>query len=205
MFHQSDLSMPGHYLPSQTALLLLDFHNFNINMSGSKCAAPLAVAAEMRTWAKSQGIHIIHCLVDINDTVIPTLKDPARITNFLTAMRTSGGEEAEVLLENSEYEMTFTRKPGYVSALKSPGLQEYLEGNGVKSLIMTGLSTSGCVMRTALAAADEEFIVTVIRDACADRVDHVHDLLVGSVLGGRAWVCTGGEFRDGYQMARTNN
>lgn len=52
-------------------------------------------------------------------------------------------------------ELTFVRRPGYISALKSPGLMEFLHEKGIESLILTGLSTSCCVLRTALQATDE--------------------------------------------------
>lgn len=117
-------------------------------------------------------------------------------------MKDAGGAEPEALRGQSRNEVTFLRRPGYVSALKSPGLLEYLGRKGVKSLVLAGLSTSGCVMRTAVAASDEEFVVTVLSDGCMDPVEGLHEVIIGKLLN-RGWVATSEEFREGL-CAREN-
>ncbi|KAF2501609.1 Isochorismatase hydrolase [Lophium mytilinum] len=201
-FNPADVSTPGHYGPSQTALLLLDFHSLFVQKPAGAVGAPaLEVAANMRTWAKSQGIQVIHCLIDINAKPFPTCKDPERLAGLTAAMKSGGGEEAAELLEGTGDEATFLRVPGHVSALKSPGLGDYLEKKGIKSLILTGLSTSGCVMRTAITASDAEYVVTAISDGCADPFQDVHDIMVGKVLTSRGYVTTAAEFQEGFAKA----
>ncbi|PVH73174.1 Isochorismatase hydrolase [Cadophora sp. DSE1049] len=191
LFNTADPSTPGHYAPSQTAFLLLDFHSAFTDKTGPKAWAAINVAVRMKSWAQSQGIPIIHCLLDISQSPFATCKDAG----------SAGGEEPEALRGQSENEVTFLRRPGYVSALKSPGLLEYLESKGIKSLILAGLSTSGCVMRTAVAASDEEFVVTVLSDGCMDPVEGLHDVVVGKLLN-RGWVATCEEFREGFSARR---
>lgn len=200
MFDAADKAAPGHYAPSETALLLLDFHDlFVTKVAGEAGPATLRVAAEMRAFAKAQGIHVIHGLIDVYQFPTETCKDAARLTGIVGAMQASGGQESSVLSEGgSDNDVTFTRRPGHVSAFKSPGLEEYLQKNGIKSLILTGLSTSGCVMRTAVAATDADYVVSVISDACADPGEGVHDLMMGKILNNRGYVTTGAEFRDGF-------
>jgi nicotinamidase-related amidase len=202
-FDSSDISNPGHYGPSQTALLLLDFHSLFVQQaSGPTGSAALGVAAKLRTWAKAQGIHVIHCLVDLDDAPVATSKDINRLLGIQLTMRASGGEESVELSEGgAEGEITFTRKPGFVSALKSPGLEDYLQKKGITSLVLTGLSTSGCVNRTALSAPDAEYVVTVISDGCADRDQEVHDTLVKKVFIGRGYVASGAEFQKAFEEA----
>ena len=53
---------------------------------------------------------------------------------------------------------------------------------------MCGVSTSGCVMRTAFAASDADYVVTVGEDACADPAEGVHEMCVRKVLPSRAHV-----------------
>jgi len=206
-FNAADKSTPGHYGPSQTALLLLDFHSMFVQRAGGAGAlAALHVAADMRTWAQSQGIQVIHCLIDINATPYPTCKDADRFLGIAAAMRSSGGDEepAELLQGNGgsgdddDDDVTFARRPGYVSALKSPGLDDLLQSKGIKSLILAGLSTSGCVMRTAVTASDAEYVVSVISDGCADPADGVHDMMVGKLLNNRGYVVTAAEFQQGF-------
>lgn len=116
----------------------------------------------------------------------------------MSLFKSAAGNEAPSLVEDANGEVTFTRRIGHVSALKSKGLMEYLEENGIRSLALMGLSTSGCVLRTAVGACDEEFVVTVVRDGCADEED-VHEVLVGKVLVKRGFVYTAEEFRAGWE------
>jgi nicotinamidase-related amidase len=199
----TDKSTPGYYLPSQTALLLLDFHSFFVQKAVGSAA--LANAAHIRDWAHHLGIQVIHCLIDINLPPFPTAKDSDKLAGVVAAMKTSGGdkEPAELLDEsNGVADVTFTRRAGYVSALKSPGLEEFLSENGIRSLVLTGLSTSRCVLRTACAPCDAEFVTTVISDECADPIEGVHDLLVGKVLGNRSFVISADEFEARFCKVR---
>jgi maleamate amidohydrolase len=49
------------------------------------------------------------------------------------------------------------------------GLADRLRGMGVDTLLITGLSTSGCVRASALDALCEGFVPIVVADACGDR------------------------------------
>lgn len=206
-FDPADESAPGHYSPSQTALLLLDFHTMLIEkLAGPTGSAPLAVAAQMRHWAHSQGIQVIHALIDTHSTPFPTCKDGKMYAGVIEAMREGGGggQEAAELLSggtSDKDDVTFTRRPGHVSALKSPGLEDFLKQKGIKSLVLAGLSTSGCVTRTAFAACDAEFVVSVISDGCADQDKGLHELMVGKVLNNRGYVATAAEFQKGFAEA----
>ena len=203
MFNAADRSTPGYYKPSETALLLLDFHSMFIQrIGGSSASVFLQVTAQMRTWAHSQGIQVIHALVDVNATPYPTCKDADKFASIAAAMKASGGgaEPAELLGQDND-DVTFVRRPGYVSALKSPGLDDFLQKRGIRSLVLTGLSTSGCVLRTAIMASDAEYVVSVISDGCADPVVGVHDMMVGKILNNRGYVFTAAEFQEGFAKA----
>ncbi|KAL9094866.1 MAG: hypothetical protein Q9165_002815 [Trypethelium subeluteriae] len=198
-FNTADESTPGHYGPSRTALLLLDFHSIFVQKhGGSNAPAALEVAAKMRTWAKSQNIQVIHCLIDLDATPYPTCKNADRLADTLRALKLTGGEESIELIEGGGNDIVFTRRPGHVSALNSSGLDDHLQKTGIKSLVLTGLSTSGCVMRTAIAATDAEYVVTVISDGCADKDEGLHNMILEKVLSNRGYVTTAAEFQDGF-------
>lgn len=173
---------------------------------GSNAPAALGIAAQMRMWAKSQGIVVIHALIDVDAATFPTCKGAERLSSIMGAMKSGGAEEPPQLLQDfSEDEPTFNRVPGHLSALKSPGIQEFLHEKGIKSLILTGLSTSGCVLRTAISATDAEFVVSAISDACADRDQDVHDMVVEKLIPSRAYVTTASAFQEEYARARTRD
>lgn len=200
LFHSDDPSDPAHYGPSQTALLLLDFHNLMVEKLGGPAApAALDVAARLRKWAKTRGIVVIHALIDTNASPPPTAKGAERLSRIVATMQERYGEEAAVLLQNTDADdHAFLRAPGYVSALQSPRLLDFLHRRGIKSLILAGLSTSGCVLRTAVFATETDFVVTTVSDACADPVEGNHDFLVGKILPSRAHVLTASQLINGY-------
>ncbi|KPM35477.1 hypothetical protein AK830_g11106 [Neonectria ditissima] len=202
-FNAADPSTPGHYGPSQTALLLLDFHTMFVEkLGGPKATAALVAAAQLRTWAKARGILVVHALVDVDATPSPTLKGAERFNSVVGVMKSEGaGEHEELLRHVDESDLTFTRTPGRVSALSSPGLSDALQQRNIKSLILTGLSTSGCVLRTTIPATEAGFVVTVISDACADRKQNVHDVAVEDIFPMTAHVTTATEFQEGYKNA----
>lgn len=70
-----------------------------------------------------------------------------------------------------------SRRLGLVSVLTSGGLDEILKRHGTKSLIVAGLSTSGCTLSTVRDATEKGYIVTVVSDACADPAPGVHNAL----------------------------
>lgn len=201
-FDTTDRASPGYYGPSETALLLLDFHGMFVNqIGGSEARAALKVAAGLRTWAKKQGIQVIHCLMDLDATPYPTCKRYERLAGMIAALKASNDTEPAELLDDAGNDITFVRRPGHVSALKSPGFEEFLQEKGIKSLLLTGLSTSGCVMRTSVTACDAEYVVTTISDGCADPTKGVHDTMVSEVLNNRGYVATAAEFQEGFAKA----
>lgn len=189
---------PGFYPPSQTALLLLDFHGMFLQHAGPSANSAVITAAKMRKWATSRGILIIHALIDTSKSPFGTCRDANRYKTIVAAMVSSGTSDEPVSLIDraGADESTFVRRPGHISALKSPGLMEFLHKKGIKSLILTGLSTSGCVLRTALQATDEEFVVTVVRDGCTDADGELHEVLMRKLLSSRGYVINAAEVRD---------
>lgn len=63
----------------------------------------------------------------------------------------------------------------YASAFFNTGLSEYLSELNVDGLIITGLSTSGCVRATAVDCCQYGFVPLVVRDAVGDRHPRPHD------------------------------
>jgi nicotinamidase-related amidase len=69
-----------------------------------------------------------------------------------------------------------------VSAFSGSDLAVVLRSLNVDSLVLTGIATSGVVLSTLREAADLDFRLTVIRDACADSDPEVHRVLMDKVF-----------------------
>jgi len=76
-------------------------------------------------------------------------------------------------LEPIEGETIVTKQ--YASAFFGTSLASTLTARGVDTLLIAGLSTSGCVRATALDACQSGFIPVVVRDAVGDRDPRVHE------------------------------
>lgn len=63
----------------------------------------------------------------------------------------------------------------YASAFFGTSLVATLVSQGIDTVIITGLSTSGCVRASALDALQHGFIPVVVRDACGDRQASIHE------------------------------
>jgi nicotinamidase-related amidase len=71
---------------------------------------------------------------------------------------------------------------GRISALKSEGLLAFLQEKGIKSLVLCGVVSSGCVLSTARGGTDEGFVVTVASDACWDRTETKHKVVMEDII-----------------------
>jgi nicotinamidase-related amidase len=81
-----------------------------------------------------------------------------------------------------------------VSAFTGSDLEVLLRGAGADTLILAGLSTSGVVLSTLRQAADLDYRLTVLADACGDRDAEVHRVLTEKVFPRQALVTTADEW-----------
>ncbi len=63
----------------------------------------------------------------------------------------------------------------FPSAFFGTGLAEELHAAGIDTVVVTGLSTSGCVRATAVDAVSSGFVPLVVREACGDRDARPHE------------------------------
>jgi nicotinamidase-related amidase len=77
-----------------------------------------------------------------------------------------------------------------VSAFTGSDLEVVLRAADVEHLVLTGIATSGVVLSTLREAADKDFRLTVLADACADNDPEVHRVLTEKVFPRQAEVTT---------------
>ena len=63
----------------------------------------------------------------------------------------------------------------YPSAFFGTSLASMLTAQGIDNVILTGLTTSGCVRASCVDAMSHGFITTVVADACGDRHPAPHE------------------------------
>jgi maleamate amidohydrolase len=69
-------------------------------------------------------------------------------------------------------ELVITKQ--YPSAFFGTSLSSTLASHGIDTLILTGLTTSGCVRATCIDTCSHGFIPIIVEDACGDRHEAPH-------------------------------
>jgi len=77
-----------------------------------------------------------------------------------------------------------------VSAFTGSDLEVVLRALEVDHLVLAGIATSGVVLSTLREAADRDYRLTVLADACSDGDDEVHRVLTEKVFRRQADVVT---------------
>ena len=76
-------------------------------------------------------------------------------------------------LDPQDNELVISKQ--YPSAFFGTSLASTLTAMGVDNVILTGLTTSGCVRASCVDSMSHGFITTVVRDACGDRHSEPHE------------------------------
>jgi maleamate amidohydrolase len=84
----------------------------------------------------------------------------------------------------------------FPSAFFGTDLAQQLHGRGVDTVLVAGLTTSGCVRATALDALCHGFAPLVVSDACGDRDPKVHEANLFDLQAKYADVITAAQARD---------
>lgn len=143
-----------------------------------------------------------HCLVgyvrmaledDDLDALPETNKLTGRVAAAGDALHAESGSSAipgPVAPEEDDIIVRKTR----MGAFSTTDLAQRLQQRGITTLVLVGLSTSGVVLSTVRDAADRDYEVFVVRDACADPEPDVHDFLTKRIFPAQAEVLTVADF-----------
>ncbi|NVE95610.1 isochorismatase family protein [Altererythrobacter lutimaris] len=158
------------------ALILIDFVEAYFDKDCELYAGvedALAAGIEMVEAARKAGILIIYTNVSFH----PSMKDGGRFAQKVAPLRNFvAGHPMGAWpkgLAPREDELVISKQ--YASAFFGTSLASTLTANGNDSLIITGLSTSGCVRATCVDACQHGFIPIVAKEAVGDRHEAVHE------------------------------
>lgn len=160
------------------ALILIDFARAYFDPASSLYAAvepEREVAAEVCGAARAVGIPVIFTRVeyDPEDPQLGTNQFYRKVSALRNFDRGNPMADFTDQLRPAPGEAVLTK--AYPSAFFGTSLAADLASLSVDTLLITGLSTSGCVRATALDALCHGFVPVVIEDACGDRDRRVHD------------------------------
>lgn len=167
---------------NNTALLVMDVQNGIVGRYGDSpdVVAPFqkAVAA-----ARDAGVPVIFVRVAFRDgyaEISPRNKMFSAIASHggmaLSEHSTQIHESVTPLAD----EPLVTKKR--VSAFAGSDLEVVLRAHNIEHLVLTGIATSGVVLSTLREAADKDYGLTVLKDACLDGDPEVHRVLTEKVF-----------------------
>ena len=158
------------------ALVLIDFVRAYFDRASPFYAGvedTLASALRIRDAARSAGVPVFYTNVVYHsggaDGGVFFRKLPA--LEVFTAGNPLG--EWPEGLEPGAGEFVISKQ--YPSAFFGTSLATTLTSMGVDTLIITGVTTSGCVRATCIDTVSHGFIPIVVRDACGDRHEAPHE------------------------------
>jgi maleamate amidohydrolase len=158
------------------ALLLIDFVQAYFEPGSALYAgvdAALASALRIRAAARDKNVPIIltSVVLDAKGITGGRFFQKAKPLAAFTEGNPLGRWPDGLVPEADEIVVT----KQYPSAFFGTSLASTLTCLGVDNVILTGLTTSGCVRASCVDAMSHGFITTVVADACGDRHPAPHD------------------------------
>jgi nicotinamidase-related amidase len=80
-----------------------------------------------------------------------------------------------------------------ISPFVGTDLETLLRANGIDTLVLAGVHTSGVVLSTVRHAGDLDYRLVVVRDCCADPHAELHAMLLDNLIAKQAAVVTTAE------------
>jgi len=161
---------------ARPALVLVDFARAyfepgaQLYMGLDDC---LSSAARLLAAARAAGILVVHTRVSFVEGGI----DGGLFFRKVGALETFVGDNrlGGIMPEVAPLPGEPVLVKQYASAFFGTSLASTLQSNGVDTLIIAGVSTSGCIRATAVDAIQYGFVPLVVRDAVGDRADGPHE------------------------------
>jgi nicotinamidase-related amidase len=183
--------MPG----SRPVMLLMDFQHGIVESLGSPSVVEAADRAAKA--ARAAGIPVMFVRVGFR----PGYPEVAASNASFSALTAQGGDaytqdhpatQVHAALTPLDGEPVIVKRR--VSAFSGSDLDVLLRAAGADALVLAGISTSGVVLSTLRQAADLDYRLTVLADACADPDAEVHRVLTEKVFPRQALVTTADEW-----------
>jgi nicotinamidase-related amidase len=163
---------------AKSALLIIDFVNAYLAAGSPLCAGVEGArdaAVRLLQASRAAGLPVIHTCVEYE----PGGRNGGVFFRKVPALRCfERGQHPEWCgfargLEPAAGETVIVKQ--YASAFFGTSLASLLTSSHVDTVIMAGVSTSGCVRATAVDCCQHGFIPVVVRDAVGDRAAAPHE------------------------------
>jgi nicotinamidase-related amidase len=182
--------------PKTSALLVMDFQTAIVEVpavhgDAADKSALLTRTASLIDAVRKAGMKVIYVVVGFRPgypEASPRNKSFSTIRDTGRFIEGSAGTEVHPAVAPKPGDVIVTKHR--VSAFFGTDLDMVLRANGIETLVLTGIATSGVVLSTIRHAADADYRLVVVSDCCADPDPEVHRVLTERVFARPATVTT---------------
>ncbi len=169
--------------PRTAALIVMDFQTAVVEMVPTEKEGLLTRTASLVEGAREAGVRVIYVVVSFRagypelgprNQIFAPIRESGRFAEG------SAGMEVHAAVAPKPGEVVVTKRR--VSAFFGTDLDVILRANGIETLLLAGIATSGVVLSTVRHAADADYRIVVVEDCCADRDVEVHRVLMEKVF-----------------------
>jgi nicotinamidase-related amidase len=175
---------------NNTALLVMDMQNGIVERFADSTSVLEPFQAAISA-ARSADMPVIYVRVAFRDgfpEVSPNNKSFSALSQGVGFGQDDSATQVHESVAPQPGDLTVIKRR--VSAFTGSDLEVILRGKQIDSLVLTGIATSGVVLSTLREAADRDFRLTVLSDACLDSDPEVHRVLTEKVFPRQADVLT---------------
>ncbi len=180
---------------ARTAVLIMDYQNDIVGSLPEEVRVPLLEhAAAIVKEARLAKIPVIYVAVrfrdgypeiDLRNKLFHALKESGRLREG------TPGAEIDPRVAPLLNEVVVTKRR--VGAFSNTDLETVLRAGNITTLVLCGITTSGVVLSTVRWAADKDYALVVVSDACADRDPEVQRVLMDKIFPWQATIVTSSE------------
>src|SRR6266478_258960 len=187
----------SHIDPGSAALLVMDYQVDSLTrfMTVAQSADAIACVPELIATARDAGMMVIHVVVAFrpgHPEVSP--RNPLFSWAKANGMLVAGSEGAAIHPAAAAREAEPIVVKHRISPFVGTDLETLLRANGIDTLVLAGVHTSGVVLSTVCQAVDLDYRLVVVRKCCADPDAEAHAMLLDIVIPKQAAVVTTAEF-----------
>jgi nicotinamidase-related amidase len=182
--------------PRKTAVLIMDYENDILgSLPEDVGGALIERAGTVLKAARQEKIQVIYVVVRFRDgypEISPQNKLFSSLKKSGRLVEGTPGAEIDSRIKPEQGDIVVTKRR--VGAFSTTDLETILRAKDINKLVLFGVSTSGVVLSTVRWAADRDYSLAVVSDACADRDAEVNRVLMDKIFPWQATVITSKEF-----------
>jgi nicotinamidase-related amidase len=174
-----------------SALLVMDFQTLIVDNYATGAEALLDRTAKLIAVARAAGIRVIYVVVGFRPGY-PEVSDRNATFSRIKASGAfaAGAENAGIHPAVAPLAEEIVVTKHRVSAFAGTDLELILRANGIETLILMGITTSGVVLSTLRQAADADYRLLVVGDCCSDGDEEAHRVLLEKIFPRQATITT---------------